>query len=114
MTRDLSLGGVFFYYSQPGLWAPPLRAGDRVDVIFNISGHNQIQVSARIAWCDILAVEKTSTVVGVGLEFVDVLHEDREYLLEVIIGKTFWARDDAACLRSEVPPIAFGGSQEPV
>jgi len=109
-TRDLSLGGVFFYYSQTDPWALPLRADERVDVVFNIPGHDQIQASARVAWSDTLAVEKTSTLLGVGLEFVDVRHEDREYLLQAITERMFWARDDATRLRSEVTPIAFGGS----
>ncbi len=96
MTRDLSLGGAFLYYSHADPPALPLREGDRVDVVFNIPGHDQIQASARVAWSDILAVEETSTLLGVGLEFVDVRHEDREYLLEVITEKMYWARDHAA------------------
>lgn len=96
ITRDLSLGGVFFYYSQSDSCALRLGADDRVDVVFNIPGHDQIQASARIAWSDILAVEETSTVVGVGLEFIDVRHEDREYLLQAITEKVFWVRDEAA------------------
>lgn len=87
MTRDLSLGGAFLYYSHADPPALPLRQGDRVDVVFNRPGHDQIQASARVAWSDILAVEETSTLLGVGLESVDVRHEDREYLLEVIAEK---------------------------
>jgi FHA domain/PilZ domain len=110
ITRDLSLGGVFFYYSQADPRGLPLRAGDRVEIVFNIPGDDQIQAKARVAWSDILVVEETSTLMGLGLEFLDVRHEDRDYLLQAITGKMFWARDDAARLRSEVPPIAFGGS----
>jgi pSer/pThr/pTyr-binding forkhead associated (FHA) protein len=105
IARDLSLGGVFFYYGQTDPWAPPLRADDRVAVVFNIPGHDQIQASARVAWSDILAVEEMSTVLGVGLEFVDVRHEDREYLLQAITERMFWARDDATRSRSEVTPL---------
>jgi FHA domain/PilZ domain len=96
ITRDLSLGGVFFYYSQTDPRVLPLPAGDRVEIVFNIPGDDQIQAKARVAWSDILAVEETSTLVGVGLEFLDVRPEDREYLLQAITGKMFWARDDAA------------------
>jgi c-di-GMP-binding flagellar brake protein YcgR len=91
MTRDLSLGGVYLYYGHTDPPALPLRTDDRVDVVFNIPGHHQIHASARVAWSDILAVEEMSTVVGVGLEFVEVSHEDREYLMEVITEKMFWA-----------------------
>jgi pSer/pThr/pTyr-binding forkhead associated (FHA) protein len=96
ITRDLSSGGIFFYYSQTKPWVLPLRADDRSDVVFSIPGHDQIQASARIAWSDILAVEETSTILGVGLEFLEVRPEDREYLLEVIAEKMYWARDHAA------------------
>jgi c-di-GMP-binding flagellar brake protein YcgR len=91
MTRDLSLAGVYLYYSHTDPPALPLRTDDRVDVVFNIPGHDQIHARARVAWSDILAVEEMSTVVGVGLEFVEVSREDREYLLEVITEKMIWA-----------------------
>ena len=94
MTRNLSLGGVFLYYSHADPQAVPLRQHDRVDVLFKIPGHDPIQASTRVAWSDILAVEETSILLGVGLEFVDVRHEDREYLLQVITEKLLGARDD--------------------
>ena len=88
------MGGVFLYYSHTDPPALPLRTDDRVDVVFNIPGHKQIQASARVAWSDILAVEETSTVVGVGLEFVEVSDEDRECLLQAITEKMYWAKSN--------------------
>jgi c-di-GMP-binding flagellar brake protein YcgR len=96
ITRDLSLGGVFFYYGQTSSCALRLRTNDRVDVLFNIPGHDQIQLSARIVWSDVLSAEETSAVVGVGLEFIDVRHDDREHLLQAITENVSWARDEAA------------------
>jgi hypothetical protein len=78
ITRDLSSGGIFFYYSQTDPCALPLRGDDRLGVVFSIPGHDQIQASARIAWSDILAVEETNTILGVGLEFLQVRPQDRE------------------------------------
>ena len=94
MTRNLSLGGVFLYYSHADPQAAPLRQHDRVDVLFKIPGHDPIQASTRVAWSDILAVEETSTVVGVGLEFVEVSDEDRECLLQAITEKMYWAKSN--------------------
>ena len=96
MTRNLSLGGVFLYYSHADPRALPPRKHDQVDVVFKIPGHNPIQASARVAWSDILAVEETSTILGVGLEFLEVCAEDREYFLEVIAEKMYWSRDYVA------------------
>jgi hypothetical protein len=84
MTRNLSFGGVFLYHSHADPQALPLRTDDRLDVVFEIPGHEQIQARVRVAWSDILATEETSTVVGAGLEFVDIRHRDHEYLLQVI------------------------------
>ena len=94
VTRNISIDGAFLYYNHPDPQALPLRADDRVNVVFNIPGHDQIQASARVAWSDILAVEETSTVVGVGLEFVEVSDEDRECLLQAITEKMYWAKSN--------------------
>jgi c-di-GMP-binding flagellar brake protein YcgR len=94
MTRDVSLGGAFLYYSHADPPALPLRQGDRVDVVFNIPGHDQIQASARVAWSDILALEEASTILGVGLQFLDVSPEDREFLLTAITEKIYQAKGD--------------------
>lgn len=93
MTRNLSLGGVFLYYSHADPRALPLSKHDRVDVVFKLPGLKSIRAGARVAWSDILAVEETSTILGVGLEFLEVRPEDREYLLEVIAEKMYWSRD---------------------
>jgi hypothetical protein len=87
---------VFLYYSHADPRELPLRVADRVEVVFNIPGHDQIRASAQVAWSDILAVEEMSTLLGVGLEFVDVRREDREYLLQAITEKMFRASDDIA------------------
>jgi PilZ domain len=84
ITRNLSLGGVFLYYSHIDPRALPLRVEDQVNVVFKIPGHDHIQASARVAWSDILGVEETSTLLGAGLEFADTSHKDRQYFLQVI------------------------------
>jgi hypothetical protein len=96
MTRNLSLSGVFLYYSHTDPRALPLPADDRVHVVFKIPGHERIRARARVAWSDILAVEETSTILGVGLELVDIRYEDRKYLLQVITDRMLQAKDDAS------------------
>ena len=60
ITRNVSIDGAFLYYNQPDPQTLPLRADERVDVVFNVPGDRQIRVSARIAWSDILALEEAS------------------------------------------------------
>jgi hypothetical protein len=84
MTRNLGLGGVFLYYSHTDPRALPIRVDDHVNVVFKIPGHDHIQASARVACSDILGVEETSTLLGVGLEFASTSHEDREHFLQVV------------------------------
>jgi len=84
MTRNLGAGGVFLYYSHADPRALPLRVDDQVNVVFKIPGHGHMQASARVAWSDILGVEETSTLLGTGLEFADISHEDYKSFLKVI------------------------------
>jgi hypothetical protein len=96
MTRNLSLSGIFLYYSHTDPRALPLPTDDLVHVVFKIPGHERIRARARVAWSEILAVEETSTLLGVGLELVDIRYEDRKYLLEVITDMMPQAKDDAS------------------
>jgi hypothetical protein len=94
MARNLSIGGAFVYYNAPDPQAPPFRAGDRVDIVFNVPGHKEIQTNARVMWSDILAVEERGTLLGIGLQFLDVSPEDREFLLSAITEKIFLAKSE--------------------
>ena len=94
VTRNISIDGAFLYYNHPDPQALPLRADDRVNVVFNIPGHDPIRASARVAWSDILALEEGSTLLGVGLQFLDVSPEDREFLLTAITDKMYQAKSD--------------------
>ncbi len=89
ITRNVSIDGAFLYYNHPDPQALPLRADDRVDVVFDIPGDRQIRASARVAWSDVLAVEESSTLLGIGLQFLDVSHKDRDFLLKTITEKMF-------------------------
>ena len=96
VTRNISIDGAFLYYNHPDPQALPLRADERVDVVFDVPGDHQIRASARVAWSDVLAVEESSTLLGIGLQLLDVSHKDREFLLETITEKMFWAKVDLA------------------
>ena len=96
VTRDISIDGAFLYYNHPDPQALPLRADDQVNVVFNIPDHDAIRASARVAWSDILALEEASTILGVGLQFLDVSSEDREFLLTAITEKMYQAKGDGA------------------
>ncbi len=84
MTRNLSIGGAFIYYNVPDPQALLFRAGDRVQIVFEVPGHEEVQAYARVMWSDILAVEEGGTLLGSGLQFLDVSAEDREFLLTAI------------------------------
>jgi hypothetical protein len=89
ITRNVSIDGAFLYYSQPDPQALPLRTDDPVDVVFNVPGDRQVRARARVAWSDVLAIEETSTLVGIGLQFSDVSDKDRKFLREAITTKPF-------------------------
>ena len=89
MTRNLNSAGVFLYYSHTDPRALPLRADERVIVIFKIPGRDHIEAIAQVVWSDFLAIEETSTILGVGLEFVELGQDDQDYFLRVITDKTF-------------------------
>jgi hypothetical protein len=88
ITRNVSIDGAFLYYNQPDPQTLPLRADERVDVVFNVPGDRQIRVRARIAWSDVLAIEERSTLMGIGLQFSDVSDKDRAFLRGAITTKT--------------------------
>jgi hypothetical protein len=94
VTRNISIDGAFLYYSQPDLQALPLRTDDRVNIVFDVPGDRQIRTSARVAWSDILAVEESSTLLGVGLQFLDVASEAREFLLTAITEEMYRAKSE--------------------
>lgn len=98
VTRNISIDGAFLYYNHPDPQALPLRADDRVNVVFNIPGHDPIRANARVAWSDILAVEESSTLLGVGLQLLDVSPEDREFLLTAITEKMYQAKSDGVSM----------------
>ena len=94
IPRNISIDGAFLYYNHPDPQGLPLRADERVDVVFDVPGDHQIRASARVAWSDILAVEESSTLLGIGLQFLDVPHKDREFLLTAITEKMYRAKSD--------------------
>jgi hypothetical protein len=89
VARNISTDGAFLYYNHPDPDAVPLRADDRVNIVFDVPGHRQIRASARVAWSDVLAIEESSTLLGVGLQFLNVSDKDREFLLETLTRKGF-------------------------
>jgi hypothetical protein len=94
MARNLSVGGAFIYYNAPDPQALPFRADDRVDIVFNVPGHKEIQANARVMWSDILAVEERGTLLGIGLQFLEVSPEDRDFLLTAITEKIFLTKSE--------------------
>ena len=90
------MDGSFVYYNQPDPQALPLRVADRLDLVFDVSGHKEIRVNARVVWSDILAVEESGILLGVGLRFLDVRVKDHQFLLQAITERMSRAKGDVA------------------
>jgi hypothetical protein len=80
MTRNISVNGAYIYYYKPHLEALPLRPKQRVGAIIRVPGRVPLLVSAEVAWSDILHSEEEQTLLGVGLRFLDLFYDDREFL----------------------------------
>jgi hypothetical protein len=89
VTRNISIDGAFLYYNHREPQELPLRTDERVNIVFDVPGNRRIRASARVAWSDVLAIEESSTLVGIGLQFLNVSDKDREFLLETLIRKGF-------------------------
>ena len=79
-TRNISMNGAYIYYYKPHLDALPLRPKERVGLVIRVPGRVPLLVNAQVAWSDILNSEEEHTLLGVGLRFLDLFYDDREFL----------------------------------
>jgi hypothetical protein len=84
MTRNISVNGAYVYYHKPHLDALPLRPRQRVAAIIKPPGRLPLLINAEVAWSDILNSDERHTLLGVGLRFLELLYDDRQFLHQII------------------------------
>jgi PilZ domain len=84
ITRNISVNGAYIYYYKPHLDALPLLPKQRVGAIIKLPGRLPLMISAEVAWSDILNSDEQNTLLGVGLRFLELFHDDREFLHQII------------------------------
>ncbi|HVO83025.1 MAG TPA: PilZ domain-containing protein [Syntrophobacteria bacterium] len=84
ITRNISVNGAYIYYYKPHLDALPLLPKQRVGAIVKIPGRLPLMINAEVAWSDILNSDEQQTLLGVGLRFLELFYEDREFLHHAI------------------------------
>ncbi|MBP1727351.1 MAG: PilZ domain [Deltaproteobacteria bacterium] len=84
ITRNISVNGAYIYYLKPHLEALPLRPKQRVGAIIKLPGRLPLLINAEVAWSDILNSDEQHTLLGVGLRFLELFYDDREFLHKAI------------------------------
>jgi hypothetical protein len=84
ITRNISVNGAFIYYYQPHDQGIPLPLNKRVAMVINVPERLPLLIQAEVVWSDFLSSDEENTLLGVGLRFIDIFYEDRQYLREAI------------------------------
>lgn len=84
ITRNISVNGTFIYYYQPHNHGLPLRLDKQVAIVIRVPGRLPLLIKAKVVWSDFLSSDEDNTLLGVGLHFIDLFYEDRQYLRNVI------------------------------
>lgn len=84
ITRNVSVNGAFIYYYQPHDLGLPIRVNKRVAVVIRVPERLPLLVQAQVVWSDFLSSDEENTLLGVGLRFLEIFYEDRQYLRDTI------------------------------
>jgi c-di-GMP-binding flagellar brake protein YcgR len=88
ITRNISVHGIFIYYSQPHGNDRPLQLHKVVDLIIEAPGVAPLFISAEVIWSNILSSDEKNTVLGVGLYFIEISDEERQFLHDFVTVHT--------------------------
>ena len=85
ITRNVSVNGAFIYYYQPHQYGIPLPLNKRVIVVIEVSDRLPLTMQAEVVWSDFLSSDEENTLLGVGVRFLEIFYEDRQYLRDAIL-----------------------------
>ena len=88
IVRNISVHGAFIYYFEPHGKNRPLQLHKVVDLIIEAPGVAPLFISAEVIWSNILSSDEKNTVLGVGLHFIEVSDEDRQFLHDFVTVHT--------------------------
>ncbi len=77
-TRNISVSGLAIFCDEP------LRINESYRISISPPDHSAVGVSGKVIWSDLYGIEDDDTTVGMGVCFVEISEEDRNYLEEVV------------------------------
>jgi Tfp pilus assembly protein PilZ len=77
-TRNISIGGLAISCDEP------LRLNESYRISISPPNHSAVGISGKVIWSDLYGIEDDDTTVGMGVCFVEISDEDRNYLEEVV------------------------------
>jgi hypothetical protein len=83
-TRNISPKGAFIYCFQPHGDARPLKVHTVVDLIIEAPGVAPLFICAEVIWSNILSSDERDTIVGIGLQFIEVPDKELQFLHDFI------------------------------
>jgi hypothetical protein len=88
ITRNISVRGAFIYYFEPHGNNRPLQLHKVVDLIIEAPGVAPLFISAEVIWSNILSSDEKNTVLGVGLYFIEISDEERQFFHDFVTVHT--------------------------
>ena len=85
ITRNVSANGAFLYYYQPHQHGIPLPLKQRVVLVIKVPDRTPLLMHAEVVWSAVLSSDEENTLLGVGLRFLEIFYEDRQYLRDSIL-----------------------------
>ncbi|MBW2072911.1 MAG: PilZ domain-containing protein [Deltaproteobacteria bacterium] len=79
-TRNVSEDGAYIIYETPCESSHPIDLHTRVGLIIRPPNRLPLLLRAEVTWSDVLSSDEKNILVGVGLQFLEVHHENRQFL----------------------------------
>ena len=77
-TRNISVEGLAVFCDEP------LRLNESYRISISPPDHPAVGITGKVVWSDLYGIEGDDTTVGMGVCFMEISGEDRDYLDEVV------------------------------
>ena len=80
-TRNISISGLAIFCDEP------LRLNESYRISISPPDQSAVGISGKVIWSDLSGIEGDDTTVGMGVWFVEISEEDRNYFEEVVTSR---------------------------
>lgn len=77
-TRNITVNGVFICCEEP------LQLNEVFSLSISPPNHNPVEVTGKVIWSDLYAVDEQNTAFGTGICFVKISDRDRHFFEDVV------------------------------